>query len=580
MTSRAKPTANWPPRPVVVAIGLAIVLALSLAGGRAARTRAAADLTDRAAAALPLADAALTGVIEKQRLVPLVLSRDPEVIAHLLGPEPAAERRLDAKLADIAADSGASVIYVIDRNGVATAASNAERPDSFVGTGYGFREYFTAAMAGGTAMQYALGTVSHRPGLYLSRRVESVLGPLGVVVVKVELDDLEARWRAGGFIVVANDAAGTVVATTEPKWRFGVMPGLTTDERRPVPVVPQSDGLYRIDRGDGGGPVHYAGAGAPVGPAAPGWELALYVPAEAELATAARNGGLTALLAGLLGGAAVIWLQRRRRFAAALAVMNAELKRRVAEEIAERETAETRVRRMREELAQANRLSILGQITAGVAHEINQPVAAIRTYAETGRKLIDAGEDDDARENFGAIVGVTDRIGAITRMLRGFARRGSGPAGPVLVDEVIDGALALLAGRIREAGVEIDRGPSRPGLVVLAGRIRLEQVLVNLLSNALDALRGEPDPAISIAVAEGAERVTIAVADNGPGLDPKMQETLFMPFHTTKETGLGLGLVISADIAREFGGSLRFEPRQGRGACFVLELPRAGEDAA
>lgn len=579
MAGDARETIRWRRRPLLLALGIAVVLALSLLAGRVARTRAAVELAESAAAALPLASATLTGVIEKERLVPLVLARDPEVIALLAGPDPAAERRLDAKLADIAEGAGAAVIYVVGRDGVAVAASNAARADSFVGAGYAFRDYFRHAIAEGTAMQYALGTVSHRPGLYLSRRVDSVLGPLGVVVVKLELDDLEARWRAAGFVVVASDAEGRVVATTEPDWRFDILPEAGGDERLPIPIIAQGDGLYRIDRQGAGGPAHYAGAAAPVGPAAPGWRLALYLPAEAALATAARNGGLTALLALLLAGAGLVWLQRRRRFAAALAVMNLELERRVAEEIAEREAAETRVRRVRDELAQANRLSILGQVTAGVAHEINQPVAAIRTYAESGRQLLDAGEADEARENLGAIVKVTDRIGAITEMLRGFARRSTAPIGPVPVGEAIGGALALLAGRIRDAGVRIERDAVPPALAVLAGRIRLEQILVNLLSNALDALKGGSDPRIAITVAATAERVAIRVRDNGPGLDPRMQETLFMPFSTTKATGLGLGLVISADLAREFGGSLGLEPVEGPGACFVLELPRPPADA-
>lgn len=566
-------------RPLALALGIALVVALSLLAGRVARTRTASDLAESATAALPLASATLTGVIEKERLVPLVLARDPEVIALLARPEPAAERRLDAKLADIAGEAGAAVIYVVGRDGVAVAASNAARADSFVGSGYGFRHYFSQAMAEGTAMQYALGTVSRRPGLYLSRRVDSMLGPLGVVVVKLELDDLEARWRSAGFVVVASDAEGRVVATTEPGWRFGILPGAAGDTRLPIPITTEADGLYRIDRRGADGPAHYAGAAAPIGPTAPGWRLALFLPAEATLATAARNGGLIALLALLLAGAALVWLQRRRRFAAALAVMNAELERRVAEEIAEREAAETRMRRVRDELAQANRLSILGQITAGVAHEINQPVAAIRTYAESGRQLLGVGEPGEAAENFGAIVKVTDRIGTITEMLRGFARRSTAPIGPVPVEAAIDGALALLAGRMRDARVRIERDAVPPGLAVLAGRIRLEQILVNLLSNALDALRGGVEPVIAITVAAGDERVTIRVRDNGPGLDPRMQESLFMPFSTTKATGLGLGLVISADLAREFGGSLELEPADGPGACFALELPRPPADA-
>lgn len=573
-------------------VALAAILTAVILAGRVERTRAIADLGERAAASLPLATTSLAGVIEKQRLIPLVLSRDPEVIALLAGPSERAEARLDAKLLDIAAEAGTAVIYLIDRNGVAIAASNAGEDASFVGADYSFRTYFTEAMATGTAAQYALGTVSGRPGLYLSRRVDSIIGSLGVVVVKVEFDVLEARWRESGSVVHVTDAQGIVLATTEPEWRFGTTRLLANEagERAalqlppddpfvPVPIEQGADGLVRVTAGAAFG--EYAGASGPVGASAPGWTLAFLAPAGTVPAQAMRNGQLMTLLAGLLAAAiGALWLRRRRWAAtrqAALAAMNVELERRVAAEIAERETAETRVRRLRDDLAQTNRLSILGQIAAGVAHEINQPVAAIRTYAESGVHLLAAGETGEVRGNLGAIIGVTERIGQITHMLRGFSRRATGTVGAISVEAAIDGALALLAGRIRDADATIERTPPQPGVTVLAGRIRLEQILVNLLQNALDAIRDESDPRIWISVVAGEARVTMTVRDNGPGLEAQARETLFMPFVTTKEKGLGLGLVISGDIAREFGGSLRLDTGDmaRRGASFTLELPRA-----
>ena len=127
---------------------------------------------------------------------------------------------LDTKLAEIAAEADAAVIYLVGRDGIAIPPATPERPapSSAART---FRTYFTKAMTEGTAQQYALGTVSGRLGLYLSRRVDSVIGPLGVVVVKVEFDDLEARWRKSGLVVLVTDADGVVLATTDPAWRFG-----------------------------------------------------------------------------------------------------------------------------------------------------------------------------------------------------------------------------------------------------------------------------------------------------------------------------------------------------------------------
>jgi two-component system C4-dicarboxylate transport sensor histidine kinase DctB len=589
-----------PAQALIALVVLALILGAAFAAGRLARERAAAELAGRAGAAASLAAASLAAVIEKQRLIPMVLSRSPEVIALLAAPVPAPQLRahLDAQLADIAAEADSAVLYVVDRDGVAVAASNAGTAVSFVGSDYGFRTYFTRAMAEGAAQQYALGTVSGRPGLYLSRRVESLLGPIGVVVAKVELDPLEARWRESGLVVQVTDADGVVLATTEPAWRFGTTRPLADEAAARaalqlgdaplarVPISFDDGGAARID-----GRPHVAAATA-VGPSAPGWQLTVFLPSEPSI-TAARSAQLTALLGGSLLALAGVLALRRRRWAlarqAALAAMNAELERRVAlrteelnrsnsalaAEIAEREAAETRARALRDELAQANRLSILGQVAAGVAHEINQPLAAIRAYAETGGRLLDVGEAADARENLREIVAVTERIGAITQGLRGFARRGAGEIRPVAVEEALDGALALLAGRIRDAGVTVVRDPRAPGVAVMAGRIRLEQIVVNLLQNALDAVREAADPTVRIAVAAGDGTVAITVADNGPGVPPEVRDQLFMPFTTTKATGLGLGLVISGDLAGEFGGALRLEPGEGPGAAFTLELPRA-----
>ena len=593
------PSPSGQPRPAgralgwaALALGLGLVVLCAALVGRGAERRAAEAARARVAAALPLATAALGGIIEKQRLIPLVLARDPEVAAALAPGGEAAARALDAKLAEVAAEAGAAVIYVIGADGVAVSASNAEAPDSFVGSDYGFRTYFTRAMRDGAAAQYALGTVSGRPGLYLSHRVDGAEGPIGVVVVKVELDELEARWRESGMVALVTDARGIVLATSLPERRFtATRPlGNPAEARRvlqlgaaEIPLAPiewTGEGFARLGGGD------YASAGGPVNEAGLGWRLLLLAPVGGALSAAAWTWAALTLLAGLLLLSAGYALWRRRRRAAerarALAEMNAELERRVAlrteelsAEMAERAGAEERARRLREELAQANRLSILGQIAAGVAHEINQPVAAIRAYAESGGQLLELGEAEEAQENFGAIARVTERVGAITAQLRGFARRGAGEERRVEVEAAIDGALALLAGRIRAAGVAIARGP-RSGAAARAGRIRLEQILVNLLGNALDALSGHAAPEIRIEVAEGPETVAVTVRDNGPGIGAEARERLFMPFSTTKETGLGLGLVISADLAREFGGALALDPEDGSpGASFTLSLRRA-----
>src|SRR5262245_46522425 len=214
----------------MAALFLALLALAAYATGRIAANRAEASLRDRAMAALPLAIGTLTGEVDKQRLIPIVLSRDGAVQGLLQVPTPGAEARLDDKLRHIAEEAAASVIYVVRADGIAVAASNAGEPTSFVGNDYRFRHYFQDAMANGSASQYALGTVSARPGLYLSRRVDGANGPLGVVVVKVELDRVEGSWRESGYIVFATDDLGVVLATSVPEWRFGTLAPLTDVE--------------------------------------------------------------------------------------------------------------------------------------------------------------------------------------------------------------------------------------------------------------------------------------------------------------------------------------------------------------
>jgi two-component system C4-dicarboxylate transport sensor histidine kinase DctB len=229
---------------------------------------------------------------------------------------------------------------------------------------------------------------------------------------------------------------------------------------------------------------------------------------------------------------------------------------------------------MQDELIQSNKLATLGQIAAGVAHEINQPVSAIRAYADNAAVFLDRSDSRSARTNLDLIAGLTDRIGLITDELRAFARKSGGSPAPLAVREVVDGALLLVGPRLRQQGVRVVRDVADEAAQVLAERFRLEQVLVNLLQNAIEALGDRQDGEISVRVLVKRAQVQIIVADNGPGVAPEAAKTLFTPFATTKPRGLGLGLVISRDIVAEFGGELYLEPSP-RGARFAISLPKA-----
>lgn len=603
---------RWNIRPGAIWLALACVAALAciLAAGHLARHYRLSNLSEEATRAAPLARAVLASEIGKQRSVPLILSRDTDIADVLTLRGADALRRTDERLEQLAGETGASVIYLIDADGNTIAASNYAEPDSFVGNNYAFRDYVQRALREGAGEQYGLGTVSRRPGLYISRRVDSLDGrALGVVVVKVELGSVEQAWAASGRPTFIDDGRGIVLATSVPAWRFRALRSLTPEEAgairssiqfadaglQPLDMTGMAgtadDGLVTVDAGSGMQAHVEASLPLQTGPA--NWRIHVLVPAAAALAQSELYWrGIAALVFALAFGA-LLFLHRRRRWAAhrradmvrTAAILERRVDERTAElsaanvrletEIAEREGVEARVLRLRDDLAQANRLASLGQITAGVAHEINQPLAAIRTFAENAGTLLDRGDTVRTRKNLDTITGLADRIGEITGTLRNFARRQTGARQVIDISDPVDGAVMMLRSRMKQQNVRLDREvPPVPALVD-GNKTRLEQVFVNLLRNALDAI--ERDGTIHIATSVSQDSVRISIEDTGPGLSPEMLDRLFTPFSTTRQNGLGLGLVITADILRELGGGIEAGNAPSGGARITITLPRAAE---
>ncbi len=579
-----------------------VALLVVVASGEVARRDARESAEHQAATASALHAAVLRSELERHRSLPMVLAQDPDLAALLSRPDATGAARLNRKFEALARDVRAAAIYALDAEGRTLAASNWRLPTSFVGSSYRFRPYYYEAMRNGQATFFALGTVSGRPGLYLSRRVDAPSGrPLGVIVAKVEFDALEADWRASGEPTYVTDADGVVVITTVPAWRFHTAQPLSADLRRrlaetqtagstvPTPLpFDTGAGLVRISSDIPEG--LYAAASDPIPDI--GWRVNLLSPSgdaiSRAVAIARWLGAMTvALLAALTG----ILLRRRQRAAArAIEAEQAriELERQIDlrttelrsandqlnHEIDERRRLETVRQDLQDELIQANKLATLGQIAAGVAHEINQPVAAIRTHADSASVQLRREDSAGALRSLASIDRLTERVGVITDELRAFSRKTRSETVAVGVDGAIDGALLLVAGRLREKGIVLERRRAPAGLAVRAERNRLEQVVLNLLQNAIEALDGVKDPAIDLGVHVKGKHVTIHVADNGPGVTPTVRQRLFTPFTTDKPDGLGLGLVISRDIVAAFGGELVLEPSSA-GARFTIRLAKA-----
>lgn len=562
------------------------LIAVLLLGGAAAwaagaivERRARATLAASVLADARLRQALLASEIARFRLLPLALADDRDLIAALAG-TPGATRTLDIKLEALAARTGAAAVYVIGTDGRALAASNWRTDASFVGQDYRFRRYYIDAVRSGAGEQFALGTVSRQPGLYLTRRTTAG----GVVIVKLDFDTIERQWRAAGGTTFVTDRMGVVLVTSRPEWRFAVT----------APMTPESAAAVRADSGAATlrpSPIRRRGddritlAGMPGGmllattpPDAAGWHVNLAMPTRGAIDAVVRVAQLAALLA-TLALAGLWWAMRGRAqrrtertvaLEAAVAARTTELTR----EIEVRAAAEARAADLRDGLRQANRLATLGQITASVAHETAQPVAAIRTYAANGEQFLDRGDIASVRDNLRAIGRLTERIGAVTAELRGFSRKGSGTIGPLPLAEVIDGARLILKERLSRVALSLPDLSS--DVRVVGGRIRLEQVLINILQNAIEATEALAEPRIDVTIDGDAEVVRLSVRDNGPGVAPEISARMFTPFATSRATGLGLGLVIAHDIMVDMGGALRLVPTpEGEGACFVIDMRRA-----
>lgn len=593
-------------RAALALAALTLMVAADRLAGRLATRFVLAEMEAGARAAAELRATVLRAEIEKQRSLPVILAQDPDLIRALDRPEPGRLAALNVKLERLAEGTRTAVIYALDREGRTVAASNWRSDTSFVGQDYAFRPYFQEALGSGAAEHFALGTVSQRPGLYLTRRLEDAGGPLGVIVVKAEFAEVEEAWRRLREPVLTTDDRGIVTVTSVPEWHFLATRPLEPAAReairgslqfgetplRDLAFTPHqaSDGhgLLRLDEPAA------RGLFLPVSTPVPGtgWSLTLLAPTAPTLEAARAAARAWALLLGLALMALLgLTLRRRRRMARERRreaerrrALEAEVGQRTAElsaanaslraEAEERQRAEAALHRMRDELGQANRLAILGQITASVAHEINQPVAAIRSFADNAAEFVARGEAAMAGRGLATIAALTERIGTITAGLRGFARKATGEVEPMPIRTAIEGALLLLGHRLRHEGIAVSLAiEGEP--CVRAERVRLEQVLVNLIQNAIEALHGAAAPRIAISAAATGGRVRVRVADNGPGLPPEVRRSLFMPFTTTKSAGLGLGLVISRGILADLGGTLE-APETPGGASFVITLDEAG----
>ena len=551
--------------------------------------------------------------LDRFRPIPELMAEHPLMAEALLNADnEAVLLRANKEMKRMATIVNSSDVYLMDRTGLTIAANNYLLPTSFVGGNFGFRPYFYEPMqTGQSGMYFALGTTSFERGIYFSHpvNIDSEPEPIGVIVVKVLVGELEQQWQQSPSFydsqMIVHDGDGVVFLSSHLPWLYHSFIDLSVADRariesslryaqQPIQQLPAQPLMLRV-----GLPAHVAkwqltlaGESRPflvINKPLPqlDWQLRVMMSTDAILSWQIVAMLLGAVLSGGLLLIVLYWRERYRR-EAELAQRSEQLERSVRQRtaeleatneqllgvIAERERAQQELEAAQHELVQAAKLAVLGQMSAGLNHEMNQPLTAIQAYAKNSEQFLQRGELLAVADNLKEISTLCQRMSELTRQFKVFARKSEGAPTTVDLRQPIAGALKLISANPEHYGVVIQwQRPAIP-VWVHGDHIRIEQVLINLLTNALQAVAEVADAEIRIDLQVEENHWLCRIIDNGPGL-PAASEQLFEPFYTTKslKQGLGLGLSISRQIVDALGGSLIGRNRtSGHGAEFLLRL--------
>ncbi|OWJ72215.1 two-component system sensor histidine kinase [Haematobacter massiliensis] len=515
--------------------------------------------------------------LQRNSVVPLLLARDPALIGALQSGDFSVTTQ---RLMSFQTEIGSAALTLMDNDGRVVAATNRNQ----LGTNHFDDPAFAEAQKAKETVFTVAETETQGYQFNFSRAVLSDSRPIGVVSVSVDLSKYERSWGGFSDAVSVIDSEGKIILSTEPRWR-----GLTMEEALAVRSAPSAiqRALQATTDWAQAPPDAYLRGEAVMRNETRipfrGWKLVSYTRYDSV-----REGVNTILALEIMGFAILLalifymfsrraWSQSAslKKESAELRILNARLQR----EIAEREKVQKDLAVAEQTLAQSSKLAALGEMSAAVSHELNQPLAAMKTYLAGAKLLLQRKRPDEALSSFQRIDDLIERMGAITRQLKSFARKGGEAFEPIDFRSSVSAALAMMEPQLKTRAVKITRGLPRQPVMVMADRIRLEQVIINLLRNALDATKGVSQPQIDILLSAG-ETATLTVRDNGHGIEDL--DNLFEPFYTTKKPGdgTGLGLAISSGIVTDLGGRLTAHNASGGGAVFEVQIPLLDQQAA
>ena len=577
-------------------------------------------LSDNGERQLELHARTVESELSKYTYLPSLLELESSVSTLLADPNQETRQTVNDYLEGLNRRSRSRAIYVMDTTGRVLATSNWRDADSYQGEDLSFRAYFQNAVRGQPGRFYGIGSTNGEPGYYLAHGLEEHGKIIGVAVVKVRLEALEERWQRARLEAFVSDENGIIILSSDPARRLKAVRPLSDDtkerlahslqyywatlnELEPLARERLNEGTEKLTFPANSEVVNdeyevsYLAQTRPLNDTP--WNFTLLTPLNDLRRAAINQGILVAVAFGLVAFLLIAWNERRKVIATRLAARealqeaNSQLERRIAErtadlrasnerlkgQIRERRQAEETLRHAQDELVQAGKLAAIGQMSTSIAHELNQPLAALRTLSGNTVRFLERGALDTASANLKTINELIDRMGRITASLRSFARRGD-DQGEANLGKAVDAAFQVLGARLDGLPLTVHRNFANAQLQI--DQTRLEQILVNLIGNALDAMQAQPAPELWLDGHSSEGKYRLHVRDNGHGIDPETRKHLFEPFFTTKpgEQGLGLGLTLSASLAAATGGNLAVEHPASGGTAFVLCLPLVGTQKA
>lgn len=559
---------------------------------------------------LDLFAAAVEGMVKRSEHVPATIQLSSEVLALLHGPQtPQRVAAASSFLRRLNAHVGSLAAFMLNDRGVVVASSNAGHPDdSMLGMDVSYRPYFLEALSGRVGRHFAIGADGKVPGYFVSHPIRDGAQVVGVAAIKVNLAPIDQTWHMVGAPALLADANGVVINSSRVDWRYTALMPLTLEQRveqqltrlyddMRIPEFPLAPRLRPTDERQ------LIDDALVLGRPLDGmdWRVMMFLDLKDVRHRALMQGAMSAVGAAFVVLLVLVLLQarriqrQRREARRLLESANAELEskvqartqdlleanERLRREVHEREQAEQSLRAAQNELVQTAKMAVLGQLAAGITHELTQPLGAIRTLSGNAEEFLRRGHMEPLTGNLQIIARLSDQMGNIIQPLKAFARKSEARHEAVDIGQTISNALFLYGLRMRKMRVQLIN-LCEPGTVFAwCDANRLEQVLINLIGNAMDAMAGTEQPCLVLRASyftragDGTRWTRVDVEDNGCGLSPRAREQLFEPFFTTKApgAGLGLGLVISRDIVRGFGGDIMVFDRSGGGTCFTLQIP-------